>query len=153
MPDPAVVGRALAALADPDATAQRQSYEYTIASAADAFSDIATAATFLDDDGEATLRRAVGAATRDGHPSARTGRTLLRDLTRVRESIAGPESSAPSASRPPSSGSPSSRPSASESPSSCPRSLDSLSAHGRDGDHFHSPRTTVFSGGGEPTDR
>ena len=118
MPDPDAVGRALTALAHPDDGPPRQSYRRTIADAADAFADVDTAAAFLADGGEETLRRAVGAAEREGHDCARVGRTLLRDLSRLRESIA-----------------------------------DSTSSHGRDGDHFHSPRTTVFSGGGESPDR
>ncbi|KAB1196922.1 MULTISPECIES: hypothetical protein [Haloferax] len=118
MPDPATVGRALTALAYPDDGPERQGYQRTIADARDAFSDLDTAAQFLDDDGEATLRRAVGAASRDDHSCARDGRRLLRDLSRLRESIA-------------------------DAPPSTPG----------DGDHFHSGRTTVFSGAGESPDR
>ncbi|WP_411968123.1 hypothetical protein [Haloferax sp. YSSS75] len=88
MSDPAAVGRALTALAHPDDAPEREPYERTIAAACDAFSEIHTAETFLDDGGEVTLRRAVGAATRDGHPCARDGRRMLQDLSRLRESMA-----------------------------------------------------------------
>jgi hypothetical protein len=118
MPDPAAVGRALAALADPerDEFDQRRPYESTIADARDAFADTAAAADFLDDGGEIALRRAVGAATRDGHRCARAGREVLRDLDRLRTTLDGANSSV------------------------------------RD-DHFHSGRTTVFSGDGESAGR
>ncbi|KAB1189074.1 MULTISPECIES: hypothetical protein [Haloferax] len=117
-PDPAVVGRALAALADPDDTSDRDAFESIIADARAAFSDVSTAAQFLDAGGEVRLRRAVGTATREGHHCARVGRSLLRDLSCLRTSLDSTESTTSSV-----------------------------------GDHFHSGRTTVFSGGGEPPDR
>ncbi|KAB1192101.1 hypothetical protein GJR96_01055 [Haloferax sp. MBLA0076] len=126
-PDPAAVGRALAALADPDESSDQHAFVDVIADASDAFSDITTAARFLDAGGDVRLRRAVGAATREDHHSAREGHRLLRDLTRLRASL--------------------------DALDTLPSGTSSESPARRDGDHFHSGRTTVFSGGVESPDR
>ncbi|KTG22519.1 hypothetical protein [Haloferax profundi] len=139
-PDPAAVGRALAALADPDESSDQHAFVDVIADASDAFSDITTAARFLDAGGEVRLRRAVGAATREDHHSAREGHRLLRDLTRLRASLDALDTKLDGSELPPRLDG-STPPSSPESPAL------------RDGDHFHSGRTTVFSGGGESPDR
>ncbi|AFK18542.1 hypothetical protein E6P09_07130 [Haloferax mediterranei ATCC 33500] len=93
MTDPVAVGRALKALADSDAPREPQPPTDVVAAARDAFSDISTAARFLDDGGEVTLRRAVGTAARNGHDEwAREGSALLSDLSRLREALDADES-------------------------------------------------------------
>ncbi|MFC7128831.1 hypothetical protein [Haloferax chudinovii] len=134
-PAPDDVGRALSALADADADiddrpAARPPTE-VVADARSAFQSLSSAARFLSDGGELTLRRAVGEATRRGHHDcARSGRALLADLDRLRGALgdAGP---------------------AEESNRASHATRGGL----RDADHFRSGRTTVFSGGGEPSDR
>ncbi|MGB9957822.1 hypothetical protein ACOZ4B_15705 [Haloferax prahovense] len=130
-PAPDAVGRALSALADGDTDDRPGSCSpaEVVADARNAFESLHSAARFLSDGGELTLRRAVGEAARRGHHDcARAGRTLLADLDRLRGALGDP---------------------ADESDrGSCvaQRRL-------RDADHFRSGRTTVFSGGGEPVDR
>ncbi|ELZ91705.1 hypothetical protein C440_15364 [Haloferax mucosum ATCC BAA-1512] len=88
MTDPVAVGHALKALADPDSSHEPRPPTESIAVARDAFSDVSEAARFLDDGGEVTLRRAVGAAAREGHDDcAREGSELLSDLSRLREAL------------------------------------------------------------------
>ncbi|WP_396610326.1 hypothetical protein ACH9L7_08690 [Haloferax sp. S1W] len=125
MTDPATVGRALSDLADTDAPSRRPPRDDVVAAARRAFSTLGDAADFLDDGGEERLRRAVGAAARRGdHDVAREGRRLLRALDTLRSSL---DTASPL--------------------------HDSDTTPERRGDHFHSGRTTVFSGGGEAADR
>ena len=92
-PAPDAVGRALSALADADADihdrpASRPPAE-VVAEARDAFESLSSAARFLSDGGELTLRRAVGEAARRGHHDcARSGRALIADLDRLRVALA-----------------------------------------------------------------
>ncbi|CQR50666.1 MULTISPECIES: hypothetical protein [Haloferax] len=132
-PAPDDVGRALSALADADADIDdrpgaRPPAE-VVADARDAFQSLSSAARFLSDGGELTLRRAVGEAARRGnHDCARSGRALLADLDRLHVALADAADGS---------------------------NRDSRAAEGRprDPDHFRSGRTTVFSGGVEPSDR
>ncbi|AOP12816.1 uncharacterized protein HVO_0852A [Haloferax volcanii DS2] len=134
-PAPDDVGRALSALADADAdTGDRPESRppaAVVAEARDAFQSLSAAARFLSDGGELTLRRAVGEAARRGHHDcARRGRSLLADLDRLHVALADAG--------------------AAEAPN---RSSRAAEGRPRDADHFRSGRTTVFSGGGEPSDR
>ncbi|ELZ84122.1 hypothetical protein C455_00417 [Haloferax larsenii JCM 13917] len=93
MTDHATVGRALRELADSDAPSRRRQHEAVVAAARDAFSTLERAADFLDEDGEERLRRAVGAAARQGdHDVAREGRALLDALDSLRSSLDSPNS-------------------------------------------------------------
>jgi len=132
-PAPDDVGRALSALADADAdTGDRPESRppaAVVAEARDAFQSLSAAARFLSDGGELTLRRAVGEAARRGHHDcARRGRSLLADLDRLHVALADAADESDRASR-------------------------AAERRPRDADHFRSGRTTVFSGGGEPSDR
>ncbi|AKU06962.1 hypothetical protein [Haloferax gibbonsii] len=135
-PAPDDVGRALAALADADADAGIPDYESrppaeVVAEARNAFESLRSAAQFLSDGGELTLRRAVGEAARRGHHEcARTGRALLADLDRLRGALVDVGATEVSN-----------------------RRSRTAQRRPRDADHFRSGRTTVFSGGGEPVDR
>lgn len=132
-PAPDDVGRALSALADADTdTGDRPESRppaAVVAEARDAFQSLSAAARFLSDGGELTLRRAVGEAARRGHHDcARRGRSLLADLDRLHVALADAADESDRASR-------------------------AAGGRPRDTDHFRSGRTTVFSGGGEPSDR
>ncbi|POG57387.1 hypothetical protein AUR65_000510 [Haloferax marisrubri] len=134
-PAPDDVGRALSALADADADADVDDRSGSrppaevVADARSAFQSLHSAARFLSDGGELTLRRAVGEAARRGHHDcARSGRSLLAALDRLRGALGG---------------------AADESA----RGFRAARGRPRDADHFRSGRTTVFSGGGEPVDR
>ncbi|WP_042663520.1 hypothetical protein [Haloferax sp. ATB1] len=131
-PAPDAVGRALSALADTDGGScgyESRPPTEVVAEARTAFESLHSAARFLSDGGELTLRRAVGEAARRGHHDcARTGRTLLADLDRLRGALGDPADESERGSR-------------------------ATQRRPRDADHFRSGRTTVFSGGGEPVDR
>ncbi|WP_188424024.1 hypothetical protein [Haloferax sulfurifontis] len=132
-PTPDDVGRALSALADADADIddrpESRPPAEVVADARDAFQSLSSAARFLSDGGELTLRRAVGEAARRGHHDcARRGRALIADLDRLRIALADATDESNRTSR-------------------------AAERRPRDADHFRSGRTTVFSGGGEPGDR
>ncbi|WP_053947568.1 hypothetical protein [Halolamina sediminis] len=93
MPDPDAVARALARLAD--GSHRRHGTddtepERTVAEAETAIESVDSAAAFVDDDGEAALRRAVDVAENAGDDGlAARGRAVLTTLDAFRDAATG----------------------------------------------------------------
>ncbi|MFD1525393.1 hypothetical protein [Halolamina salina] len=86
MPDPDAVARALARLADGSHRQHGDDPERTVGEAEVAIGDVDSAAAFVDNDGEAALRRAVDAAEKAGEDGvAARGRTVLETLDAFRD--------------------------------------------------------------------